>query len=109
MAPSLTASERDGSAARAPRARATLDSSTPRVDKSRTLMDVFDRVLGYAEFGLVPISIVWLLLACWRPNRRRVRRATALAFVLAATVAQPFGVVASEQEAAPGRGPADKH
>lgn len=64
-------------------------------------MQTLARVLGIGEFVLVPVSIVWLLLACVSPSRRRAHRSIALALVLAFTVAQPFGIVADTQPAPP--------
>lgn len=64
-------------------------------------METLARILGFAEFLLVPFSLLWLLVALrWR-SRRRSRRAVALALILALTVAQPFGVVATDRAAPP--------
>ncbi len=64
-------------------------------------MQALARVLGFAEFLLVPVSLVWLLVALRWPSRQRSRRATTLALVLAITVAQPFGVVATDRAPPP--------
>ncbi len=60
-------------------------------------MPTVARVLGLAEFFLIPFSLLWLLVALRSRSRRRSRRAIALALVLAVTVAQPFGIVRTER------------
>jgi hypothetical protein len=57
-------------------------------------VEALDRVLGFAEFFLVGVSLIWLCIAAGRARRRGLLGATVLAAVLAVTVAQPFGVVA---------------
>ena len=57
--------------------------------------------LGACEFILVPVSVVWLLWATIIPTRARVRRALRFAVVIAATVAQPFGIVAAQEPGPP--------
>jgi hypothetical protein len=59
-------------------------------------LHTIDTLLGLAEIFLVPLSLVWLLLAWRRPNPERLRRASILALVLALTIAQPFGLVAEK-------------
>jgi hypothetical protein len=66
-----------------------------------TVMQTLARVLGIAEVLLVPVSILWLLLASVRPSRARAWRSIGLAAGVALTVAQPFGVVAGERSAPP--------
>jgi hypothetical protein len=67
-------------------------------------METLDYALGYAEFVLVPLSIGWLVLACLRPKPRRLRYALAFALLLAVTVAQPVGLVATRQDGPPPHG-----
>src|SRR4051812_40964563 len=64
-------------------------------------MATFDYVLGVAELGLVIASVSWLVVAMRR--RTRLRGPVALCLFTALTVAQPFGVVASPDDA-PRRG-----
>ena len=50
----------------------------------------------------MPASLLWLIAAWERPTGRGHRTApTLLALVVALTVAQPFGVIASKEDAAP--------
>jgi hypothetical protein len=57
-------------------------------------VETLDRVLGFAEFFLVGLGLIWLCIAAGRARRRSLLRATVPAALLAVTVAQPFGVVA---------------
>jgi hypothetical protein len=67
-------------------------------------LQTLDLVLGAAEGIFVIVSIVLLLVAVVGPTPRRFHRALWLSLLTAVTVAQPFGVVASEQSQLP---PAD--
>jgi len=62
-----------------------------------------------AEFWLVPVSIVWLIVVATEPRPGRWRAPAALAFVLGLTVAQPLGIVATEQPGEPRRATAQEH
>jgi hypothetical protein len=53
-------------------------------------------VLGWVEAILVPVSLIWLIV-CWHSPRRRARYAVVLALVLGLTLAQPFGLVVSDE------------
>lgn len=64
-------------------------------------MEILARVLGIAEFFLVPFSVLWLLYALHARSWQRSRRAVTVALILAVTVAQPFGVVATERAVPP--------
>ncbi len=61
----------------------------------------FAHVLGLLEFFLVPASIAWLCAAPFSRSRRSARWSIGLAILLALTVAQPFGIVATPQAAPP--------
>jgi hypothetical protein len=54
--------------------------------------ELLDTLLGWAEVILVPFSVVWLLAAIVKRDRRRVRVGVVVALVLCITVAEPFGV-----------------
>jgi len=70
-------------------------------EDTKATIETLDSILGFAEFFLVPASILWLV-AAWRdPKSRGLRAPTVLALILALTVAQPFGVVASKEAGAP--------
>jgi hypothetical protein len=68
-----------------------------------------DHVLGIAEFALVSVSLLWLTITAVSRRRERLLRATALAAVVAVTVAQPFGVVASRASGIPKGATTVKH
>jgi hypothetical protein len=62
-------------------------------------MEVLDRILGLLEVVLVPASPLWLCLDGAR------RRSVLTVGVVALTVAQPFGIVATSQSGPPPAGP----
>jgi hypothetical protein len=81
------------------------DSTRQRYTRRRvTALQTLDLILGVTEGILVTVSLVWLLVAVLRPTPRDFRCAFRLSVLLAVTVAQPLGVVASRQSQLP---PAD--